>query len=148
MNKLLRSLGIDALNSGACSAPGKWAPTRDRTVIVSINPTTGEPLASVAAATPADYGRVMTAATAAFEQWQRVPAPRRGEIVRQIGDALRANKEALGSLVSLEMGKIRQEGLGEVQEMIDMADFAVGPCQRAKFPLASGVLTARRTRSS
>jgi aldehyde dehydrogenase (NAD+) len=126
MNKLLRSLGIDALNSGACSAPGKWAPTADRTAIVSINPATGEPLARVAAATPADYGRVIGSATAAYEQWRTVPAPRRGEIIRQIGDALRAGKDALGSLVSLEMGKIKQEGLGEVQEMIDMADFAVG----------------------
>jgi aldehyde dehydrogenase (NAD+) len=126
MNKILRALGMDTLNSGTCGGPGKWAPTKDRTVIASINPTTGETLATVAAATPADYGRVMTAASAAFEQWRMVPAPRRGEIVRQIGDALRANKEALGSLVSLEMGKIRQEGLGEVQEMIDMADLAVG----------------------
>ncbi len=126
MNKILRALKIDSLNSGACTGPDKWAPTKDRDVVASENPATGEILARVTAATPADLGRVLSAAQAAYESWRMVPAPRRGEIVRQIADVLRANKEWLGSLVSLEMGKIKQEGLGEVQEMIDMADFAVG----------------------
>src|SRR6202012_1569571 len=73
-----------------------------------------------------DYEKIINAAQTAFLQWRNVPAPKRGEIIRQIGEALRTNKESLGSLVSMEMGKSKQEGLGEVQEMIDMADFAVG----------------------
>lgn len=77
-------------------------------------------------ATPADYEKVVAAAQAAFPVWRKMPAPKRGEIVRQIGEELRRHKEALGQLVTLEMGKILQEGLGEVQEMIDICDFAVG----------------------
>ena len=90
------------------------------------SPADGQLIATVAQATPADYERVLHAAQAAFATWRLVPAPRRGEIVRQVGHELRRHKEVLGKLVSYEMGKILQEGLGEVQEMIDICDFAVG----------------------
>lgn len=123
---ILKQLGIAASNAGACYGPGKWSATKGRATLVSQNPSTSGTLATVIPATARDYEKIMVAAQSAFTLWRTVPAPRRGEIVRQIGDALRENKEALGSLVSMEMGKIRQEGLGEVQEMIDMADFAVG----------------------
>jgi aldehyde dehydrogenase (NAD+) len=95
-------------------------------LVQSLDPATGELIASVRAATEADYERVAASAAAAFQKWRDVPAPRRGEAVRLVGDALRAKKDLLGGLVSLEMGKIKAEGDGEVQEMIDMADFAVG----------------------
>jgi L-aminoadipate-semialdehyde dehydrogenase len=92
----------------------------------SLNPATGEPLAKIQMAGPADYELVMERASEAFLKWRMVPAPRRGEIVRQIADELRQHKDDLGTLVTLEMGKILAEGRGEVQEMIDVADFAVG----------------------
>lgn len=123
---ILKQLGIAASNAGACFGPGKWSATKGRATLASQNPGTSELLAAVIPATAADYDKVIASAHAAFSLWRTVPAPRRGEIIRQIGAALREHKEALGSLVSLEMGKIKQEGLGEVQEMIDMADFAVG----------------------
>ncbi len=91
-----------------------------------LTPIDGSCLASVYFATPIDYHQVIEKAQTAFHTWQTMPAPQRGEIVRQIGQKLRQYKEALGRLVSLEMGKIYQEGLGEVQEMIDICDFAVG----------------------
>jgi aldehyde dehydrogenase (NAD+) len=94
--------------------------------MVSINPATGEPLAQIHSATSEDYDEVMAGAVAAARDWRRVPAPKRGEAVRLIGEELRTHKHALGSLVSLENGKIKAEGDGEVQEMIDIADFAVG----------------------
>jgi len=95
-------------------------------VIASVCPADGKPLGTVAKATRRDYERVVATGLAAFETWRMVPAPQRGEIVRQIGEELRRVKTDLGALVSLESGKIASEGLGEVQEMIDMADFAVG----------------------
>jgi aldehyde dehydrogenase (NAD+) len=95
-------------------------------LLTSFNPATGEALASVALATRSDYEAAVAASEAAFARWRLVPAPQRGLIVREIAEALRAHKEDLGALVSLEMGKIYQEGLGEVQEMIDVADFALG----------------------
>ena len=122
----LKQLGIESSNSGVCFGPGKWGAAKGRAKLESQNPGTAESLATVTSARSDDYDQVIAAAHAAFMSWRNVPAPRRGEIIRQIGDALRAHKEALGSLVSMEMGKIKQEGLGEVQEMIDMADFAVG----------------------
>jgi aldehyde dehydrogenase (NAD+) len=94
--------------------------------IVSIDPRTEKVLGSVTAATQSDYARIMNNAQSAFTNWRALPAPKRGEVVRQIGDALRANKSQLGTLISREMGKSKEEGDGEVQEMIDMADFAVG----------------------
>ena len=120
---LLDSLGVAAESSGACT--GEWIETRGAE-LVSCNPTTGEPIASVRQATAADYERVAVAAQSSFETWRMMPAPQRGEVIRQLGEALRRNKDALGRLVSLEMGKILSEGLGEVQEMIDICDFAVG----------------------
>lgn len=94
--------------------------------IISRNPTTGEPIAAVKKWTPDEYEQAVSRAQRAFKAWRMMPAPKRGEIVRQIGLALREKKEVLGELVSLEMGKIRAEGLGEIQEAIDIADFAVG----------------------
>jgi aldehyde dehydrogenase (NAD+) len=94
--------------------------------LVSVNPSTGEPIASLPVATSADYERTMTQALRAFEAWRLVPAPQRGEIVRQIGEEIRTYKNDLGTLISLEMGKIRSEGLGEAQEVVDICDFAVG----------------------
>jgi aldehyde dehydrogenase (NAD+) len=95
-------------------------------MLVSISPVDGKPIASVKAASEDDYNTVIKKAAEAFLVWRNWPAPKRGEIVRQLGDALRVKKEALGKLVSYEMGKSLQEGLGEVQEMIDICDFAVG----------------------
>jgi aldehyde dehydrogenase (NAD+) len=95
-------------------------------VLTSFNPSTGQALASVPLATASDYDQAIARSTAAFAKWRLIPAPQRGLIVREIAEALRTNKEDLGALVSLEMGKIYQEGLGEVQEMIDVADFALG----------------------
>ena len=119
----LRSLGIEAENPGAFD--GGWiATTGER--IESIDPATGEPIAAVRMASQEEYERVAAATAAAFREWQTWPAPRRGEVVRQLGDELRRHKQELGRLVSLEVGKVLSEGLGEVQEMIDMADLAVG----------------------
>ena len=89
-------------------------------------PITGEPIARLTTSTAADVEAAVARATAAFEAWRQVPAPRRGELVRLLGEELRSEKDALGALVTLEAGKIVQEGLGEVQEMIDICDFAVG----------------------
>ena len=120
---LLKQLGVEASNAGACT--GKWIDTNGPE-LVSFNPTDGQPLAVVRQAKLDDYERVISAAQDAFADWRMLPAPQRGEIVRQLGEELRAHKEPLGQLVSLEMGKILSEGLGEVQEMIDICDFAVG----------------------
>jgi aldehyde dehydrogenase (NAD+) len=120
---LLEELGIEPVNPGA--SDGGWIPTSGPE-LASLNPATGSPIASVRMAGAEDYHRVMQSASAAFREWRAMPAPRRGDIVREIGGELRAHKAALGALVSLEMGKILAEGLGEVQEMIDIADFAVG----------------------
>ncbi|MCU0234376.1 MAG: aldehyde dehydrogenase family protein [Thermoanaerobaculales bacterium] len=117
-------LGIKKSNLGACT--GEWIAPEEERKLVSINPSSGEPIASIIQADDAAYEKVMTAAAAAFSTWRMVPAPQRGEIVRELGNELRVFKEPLGRLVSLEMGKIHSEGLGEVQEMIDMCDFAVG----------------------
>jgi aldehyde dehydrogenase (NAD+) len=122
--EILEQLHIEPLNPGACY--GDWIPNPSGGELASINPSTGEPLARVRLAGPADYECVVSHAAEAFLDWRMLPAPRRGEIVREIRLELREHKQALGSLVSLEMGKILAEGLGEVQEMIDIADFAVG----------------------
>jgi len=123
MRELLEKLGIDKQNPGACT--GEWIDTRGDE-LVSINPASGEPIASVRQATAEDYERVIEESENAFRSWRGVPAPKRGEVVRQLGEALRRHKDRLGRLVSLENGKILAEGLGEVQEMIDICDFAVG----------------------
>jgi aldehyde dehydrogenase (NAD+) len=122
----LKVLGIESVNPSTCSGPGAWSPIEGRETVASINPTTGEPIASVALAIADDYDKVMDAAVESFREWRMVPAPQRGQVVRDLGDALREKKDALGKLVTLEMGKIKQEGWGEVQEMIDICDFSVG----------------------
>ena len=122
----LKELGIESVNPGACFGPGAWTSMEGRDLITSFNPATGEEIAKVAQASEADYEQVMAAATEAFKEWRMVPAPQRGLFVRDIGEALREKKDALGKLVALEMGKIAQEGWGEVQEMIDICDFSLG----------------------
>jgi len=124
MHPILEELGLQEVNSGVCGA--NWIEDPSGPELVSYNPATGEALGTVKQASAADYERVMSDATSAFGSWRMLPAPQRGEVIRQLGDALRKNKKALGALVSLEMGKIRAEGEGEVQEMIDICDFAVG----------------------
>jgi aldehyde dehydrogenase (NAD+) len=120
----LSQLGISENNPGT-STGRTWFGSGDR-VITSVSPVDGGEIASVTVTTSDDYERVMDAATEAFKSWRLVPAPKRGEIVRQMGEALRERKELLGRLASTEMGKSLQEGVGEVQEMIDICDFAVG----------------------
>ena len=122
----INELGINDVNYGACSGAGKWSETTQAGEIVSINPANGKKIASVYQCSESDYDRIVIDSAKVFKKWRKVPAPVRGELVRQMGEALREKKDALGSLVSLEMGKIKQEGDGEVQEMIDIADFAVG----------------------
>jgi aldehyde dehydrogenase (NAD+) len=121
--EFVKALGIKDRNPAAfCS--GEWLPgTRS---FPSNNPATGRSIARAGACSSSEYERVITEARGAFERWRTVPAPRRGEFVRCIGEALRREKDALGSLIALETGKIKQEGDGEVQEMIDIADLAVG----------------------
>jgi aldehyde dehydrogenase (NAD+) len=124
ISEILEKLDLEPLNSGACS--GDWIATPSGGELRSTNPATGEVLARVRTAGLADYETVVSRAGEAFLKWRMIPAPKRGEIVREIGNELRAHKATLGALVTLEMGKILAEGLGEVQEMIDIADFAVG----------------------
>ncbi len=124
ISKELKQLGISEVNNGVCSGT-EWK-TTSGAVVESFSPSDGELIATVNQATAADYHEVVEKAKDAFKVWRMVPAPKRGEIVRQIGLELRKYKESLGKLVSYEMGKIYQEGLGEVQEMIDICDFAVG----------------------
>ncbi|HAT8178766.1 TPA: aldehyde dehydrogenase family protein [Legionella pneumophila] len=122
---LLQRLNIKSVNPGAFSGHG-WHSDNHAHTLESFNPSTGNKLAEIATCTMDDYEQVMQRAEQAAQAWKKVPAPKRGEIIRQIGQALREKKDSLGSLVSLEMGKSKQEGDGEVQEMIDIADFAVG----------------------
>src|SRR5579884_3408995 len=121
---LLERLGLESLNSGACA--GDWITAPQGAVLESINPADGRVIAHVRMAAEEDYDEVVWRALEIFKQWRMVPAPKRGQIVREIGDELRLFKDDLGALVTLEMGKILAEGRGEVQEMIDVADFAVG----------------------
>ncbi|KAF1687718.1 aldehyde dehydrogenase family protein [Pseudoxanthomonas broegbernensis] len=123
---LLQALGLRATNPGTYLGDGRWSDATGAGVLRPANPTTGEVIAQVQATTEADYEAVIARAQAAFKEWRTVPAPRRGEAIRLCGEALRRHKDALGSLVALEMGKSKAEGDGEVQEMIDIADFAVG----------------------
>ncbi len=123
IQETLQILGVAAENSGT-STGNKWLTGGDR--LVSVSPVDGATIASVNTTTPEAYAEVVATAKKAFDWWREVPAPKRGEIVRQFGDKLREKKAALGKLVSYEMGKSYQEGLGEVQEMIDICDFAVG----------------------
>ncbi len=125
-SSLLEALGLAASNSGTYLGNGEWSKTADAGLLQSINPTTNEVIAEVHASSDADYETVVARAQAAYKVWRTTPAPKRGEAVRLCGDALRRNKDLLGSLVALEMGKSKPEGDGEVQEMIDIADFALG----------------------
>ncbi len=126
MEDILARLGVGKIHSGATTGgTGGWLKTGGGER-VSVSPIDGRPIGSVVQADANDYGKVVERAREAFLKWRTVPAPVRGQIVREIGDVLRANQEALGNLVTLEMGKIAAEGRGEVQEMIDIADFAVG----------------------
>ena len=122
---LLKRLNIQPVNPGVCTGPDGWLDS-GAPPLVSFNPTTGEPLASVIPATPHTVDQAVAAARANFETWRQLPAPRRGLVVRDLGLAVRESLEPLGELITLEMGKIRAEGIGEVQEMIDICDFAVG----------------------
>ena len=126
MNDILDKLNINSENYGSCIGGEEWSKTADHGVIESINPTTGELIAKVYKCSEQDYDNIISASNKAFEEWRMVPAPKRGELIRLMANALRENKDLLGSLVALEMGKIKAEGDGEVQEMIDIADFAVG----------------------
>ena len=121
---LLKKLGILEVNPGACY--GEWIQGENSEELISLNPATGKKIATVLQATPEDYEMVVSMAEESFKTWQMLPAPKRGEIVRQIGEELRVYKKELGALVTIEMGKILAEGEGEVQEMIDICDYAVG----------------------
>ena len=122
----LKKLGIEQENYGASLGPGHWSKTVDSGKIESENPTNGEIIASVYQCSVDDYNSIVNKSLEAFSEWRTVPAPERGQLIREMGNALRDYKDPLGSLVALEMGKIKAEGDGEVQEMIDIADFAVG----------------------
>lgn len=126
MKSLLSKLNIQEVNAGACFGPDAWITDPKGKELVSYNPSSGAAIAKIIQATPSSYEQVVSAAQGAFTAWAATPAPKRGQIVRDLGDALRELKEPLGELVSLEMGKIRAEGQGEVQEMIDICDFATG----------------------
>ncbi len=119
----LKKLGLKAKNNGTSTG---LKSTASKTYIDSYSPVDGKLIGSVSVTTRKDYDKVMATAQKAYATWRTTPAPHRGEIVRQYGEALRANKDSLGKLVSYEMGKSLQEGYGEVQEMIDICDFAVG----------------------
>nr|WP_298005282.1 aldehyde dehydrogenase family protein [uncultured Flavobacterium sp.] len=123
MKDFLVQLGLQETNSGS-STGSQWF--ANGSTIQSFTPVDGSLIGSVQTSSKDDYEKVMNTAAEAFKKWRLVPAPKRGEIVRQVGEALREKKEILGQLVSYEMGKSLQEGLGEVQEMIDICDFAVG----------------------
>jgi aldehyde dehydrogenase (NAD+) len=135
-NKIFRGLGLKARMKGA-NCGGEWfASSKDYIEVRS--PTSGELLARIEQAAAADFDKLLKQAMKAFTTWRAIPAPKRGEIVRQVGEALRAEKELLGALVSLEMGKILTEGLGEVQEMIDICDYAVGQSRCLSGPTLQG----------
>jgi len=124
IDQMFNKLGLKKINNGA-STGARWVETRGE-LLESWSPADGKLIAKVHQATLDDYEKIVLKAQEAFKSWRMIPAPKRGDIVRQMGDELRKYKEPLGKLVSYEMGKVYQEGLGEVQEMIDIADYAVG----------------------
>jgi aldehyde dehydrogenase (NAD+) len=126
LKEILESLGIHKDNFGACVGAGNWSTTTDAGQLISVNPANGNVIAHVYQCSQDDYDNVIAESEKVFEEWRMVPAPIRGQLVREMGEELRRKKDMLGSLVSLEMGKIKAEGDGEVQEMIDIADFSVG----------------------
>ncbi len=123
ISKTLNELGVKSQNDGCSTGLNAFSSGK---TIESNSPVDGNLIASVGTATEDDFNKVLNAATDAFKEWRMIPAPQRGEYVRQFGNKLREHKNALGTLVSYEMGKSLQEGYGEVQEMIDICDFAVG----------------------
>ncbi|MDA9555404.1 aldehyde dehydrogenase family protein [Pelobium sp.] len=125
IENVLKNLGIDAIND-AVSTGAQWFSSVNSTLKTIHSPVDGKKIADVKFATPQDYENAISVAQQAFLTWRMMPAPKRGEIVRQLGEELRLHKDDLGKLVSYEMGKSLQEGWGEVQEMIDICDFAVG----------------------
>jgi aldehyde dehydrogenase (NAD+) len=122
---VLVALGLGAHESGCYLGHGEWGGHGPDT-LAPTNPSDGQVLATVSTADDADYDTLVSRAQAVFKVWRSMPAPRRGEAIRLCADALRRHKDALGSLVALEMGKSKPEGDGEVQEMIDIGEFAVG----------------------
>ena len=126
MKTLLEKLNLQNINLGACTGPDGWLEDPQGKKLVSYSPATGQPIASVIQATGNTYEKVVSKAIESFKTWRTVPAPKRGLVVRDLAVALRELQAPLGELVSLEMGKIKAEGTGEVQEMIDICDFAVG----------------------
>ena len=123
MTEMLQELGLKAINNGTSTGKSSFPSSQ---TIDSYSPVDGLLIGKVTITSHENYEKVMISASEAFTFWRKKPAPYRGEIVRQFGQKLRLKKEALGKLVSYEMGKSYQEGLGEVQEMIDICDFAVG----------------------
>ena len=123
IQEALEKLGLKEMNEGTSTGSNNFS---NGDILESYSPVDGKLIGRIRCSTVEDYEKVIASASLAFKSWRTVPAPKRGEIVRQFGDKLRAQKEALGKLVSYEMGKSYQEGLGEVQEMIDICDFAVG----------------------
>ena len=109
MNDILKKLNINNENYGSCIGGEKWFNTSSEGVIESINPTTGELIAKVYKCSESDYDKIINASNDAFEEWRMIPAPKRGELIRLMGNALRENKNLLGSLVALEMGKLKQK---------------------------------------
>ncbi|MBL8888457.1 MAG: aldehyde dehydrogenase family protein [Planctomycetaceae bacterium] len=126
IKNLLQRLGVLPTHAGVCFGPHEWSSAKAPHRWTSLNPSNGESLGEVLLADRDDYEALVPKVQAAFLRWREVPAPKRGQLVRDLGNALRANLETLGTLVSVEMGKILPEGIGEVQEMIDICDFAVG----------------------
>ncbi len=124
MNSFLKKLSIESQNSGLSTGQHHWE--GEGAQLDSVSPVDGQRIGSTQESTRADYDRVIGIAQDGFKEWRMKPAPQRGEIVRQMGDQFRLYKQELGELVSYEMGKSLQEGLGEVQEIIDICDFAVG----------------------
>lgn len=125
MSTVLNALGLKAVNFGSSTGRDSFGNTSEN-LIASYSPVDGALIGKVSTTTKDEYEKIMSKAADAFKTWRKMPAPKRGEIVRQYGEALRKHKDALGRLVSYEMGKSLQEGWGEVQEMIDICDFAVG----------------------
>lgn len=125
MTEVLKTLGLKEINFGSSTGRNNFGNTSEN-LIASYSPVDGALIGKVSTTSASEYEQIMSKATEAFKFWRKLPAPKRGEIVRQYGEALRKHKDALGRLVSYEMGKSLQEGWGEVQEMIDICDFAVG----------------------
>lgn len=126
MEDIFEKLGIKDSNPGACSCLNSWISDPQGKDLVSYDPTTGQSLGATRQVTETSYEKILENASGTFKTWKNVPAPKRGLLVRDLGNALREVREPLGELISLEMGKIKAEGIGEVQEMIDICDFAVG----------------------